>query len=308
MSKKKQHVCGSCGKRCATQGALSTHRRCCPVRMKCAKCNKVCKSINALNAHLRHCNPIQSHAPRKDRRVTKRERDALNRDKSITLTPELKRRRHKMPSKSIEQGPQFKGGWTKDLIEHLFHGTYQHGLNNWDKIIDDKSYGFLESKVPMHALWPAYEKIVSHLARNHSPRRPPTYEYVDCSFGTPVPENEAVVTPSPQPKLSSEEQWKQVLEDPNIDARVRARSKGNEGGNARSWSPSEEADLIAGIRKHSFGQWTKIKQDSNLKVGDRTPTQLKDKARNLLGWAKADVSRWAVDENLLKSMWPHPSM
>ena len=138
--------------------------------------------------------------------------------------------------------------------------------------------------------------------RTHKRRR--LYEYVDGSFGTPVPENEAVVTPSPQPKLSSEEQWKQVLEDPNIDARVRARSKGNEGGNARSWSPSEEADLIAGIRKHSFGQWTKIKQDSNLKVGDRTPTQLKDKARNLLGWAKADVSRWAVDENLLRSHHP----
>ncbi|KAJ9663981.1 hypothetical protein H2198_000484 [Neophaeococcomyces mojaviensis] len=47
----------------------------------------------------------------------------------------------------------------------------------------------------------------------------------------------------------------------------------------RKWSEAETADLLAGVKKHGFGKWKQILNDSNYTFADRTSIDLKDRFR-----------------------------
>ena len=184
--------------------------------------------------------------------------------------------------------PRKKNKWTKEETADLLKGVAKFGMGNWKAILSYDGYSFngrsaIDLKDRFRTCCPeAYRRCRRGEASNSKKSKTTVQLSSDEIGATPASleeesnRGEPTELETPKPKsarshrLNPEELAELGIEGPFSKKRRRER---------RVWTEDEDAALLKGLNIHGL-QWAQIRNDSELGLQHRLPTDLRDRVRN----------------------------
>ncbi|KAK5465370.1 hypothetical protein LTS15_001933 [Exophiala xenobiotica] len=154
--------------------------------------------------------------------------------------------------------------WSDDETRALLAGVKKYGVGKWKQILDDTEFNFLgRSSVDLK------DRYRVCITNNTVARCAPSLSRSPSATELPAALDLSGLhqdTASPEHVTRAS-----LLEDLDHPQKQRRRR--------RAWTDQEDANLLRGVAKHGF-QWTAIHDDSELDLGHRKATDLRDRIRN----------------------------
>jgi len=183
--------------------------------------------------------------------------------------------------------------WTKEETDDLLRGIYKHGMGKWTDIRNDPDFTFNDRsagdlKDRCRTVWPRSHDDDNSAgdvpSSTPAPERPRKGLYAEnILHDSDTPNSPGVITPPREHDAPVRVKKKRShrREPKDLEAlELRGPLKHGNRRPRRPFTDQEDSDIKTGLLKHG-SQWTKIRNDPELHLQSRAPTDLRDRVRNM---------------------------